>query len=150
MRAGINDILKVWSTVIPDGMDHSEDLLQDIYDRMELVEARNISLLVAGDTIISENRRFSEYQIIVRVWLSGTHICVSLSAVCRPGWFKRLYSRLVAGDPNELYLLTDMEQQQEFSAWYQVVESCVRTSVKQLEDRLSGTGEIQRDHPGIW
>jgi hypothetical protein len=150
MKPGINDILKLWSTVIPDGLDHSEDLRQDIYDRLELVEAPNFSSLVDADTIVSENRRFSEYRIVVRVWSAGTHICVSLSAVCRPGWFKRLYSRLVVGDPSELYLLTDLGQEQEFTSWYQVVEACVRVSVKQLEDKLRGTGEIQRDKPGIW
>lgn len=151
MKPDESGILKSWSTVVSDAADRQRELFNDMVERIRDAGIPGSSSTGVGkERILCRHDRFGDCQLAIRVWAPGTHVIVSWQLLCRPSWFKRKYTEAVMGDPHALSLPRGADLRQEFTAWTDIVHSCVIAAVKQIDNELKAGPLIRRERADVF
>lgn len=162
------NVLDEWSMLIDNAADSSDDLLDDIQNRLEqaqipggcrwsLEEVKSSTWVarVKREFLIVKLDQFSDYRIYIAAREYGRHLDVCRFTTVEPGFFKKkLAEHLTGGEGAALSAPKNILIEQDLKAWVSVVHHAVLDAVGALVKKLGqDPTRIRRESQGylsVW
>ena len=162
MKPDHNGIIQTWARVIPAAFEYDDELMDEIYERIEAIEIPGA--YCEYQTIPSSQRqsrtdtqylnckhqRFSEFDITIRVWATGSSLNASWYLRCRPAFIRALFANHFKDDIYAFSLPRSILDQQELASWSEITLTCIKTATKELTEKLEAPPHHLRPHGRVW
>jgi hypothetical protein len=93
--------------------------------------------------LIISHKALSEYKMCLCARDFGQHLDCAWYLTCKPGLFKKAFSKYATGDANVMSMNLDVFDQQDLNAWVSCVHHAFLRSTKELME------ELQQDITGM-